>query len=213
MIVQKDTPHKIKRMDKNQKLWAPDVMAYHLADGYYDGTIGWEQNPQSGVSSHFVVAEDGRITQLVPLDMAAYTQGLKYNWENKSPMPSQARSELVRARAVNPNCYCISIEFAGFWKNCKGKITDEQIAAAVEIEHYCNAELMRMYGAGIPPDREHHIGHCEINPTGRPCCPGELFPYDEIMRRIKGQDKPVTPPKATFTRSEWDALFEAHKGV
>ncbi|MBE6906010.1 MAG: hypothetical protein E7476_07050 [Ruminococcaceae bacterium] len=197
MITQKTTPNQMERKDKDGKVWIPDVMVYHIADGTYTGTISWAQLSSSFVSSHFVIAKDGRITQLVPLHMAAYTQGLNYNSTGKTPMPIQSASRLVRVRAVNPNCYCISIEFEGFYadfysngvlqyQGCKGAITEEQITAAVEVEQYCNEQLKSIYGksAGIPADREHHMGHCEINPINRPHCPGELFPYDEILNRI-----------------------------
>lgn len=209
-IEQAQTQNKIIRLDKLGKNWIPDVMVYHIADGTYFGTIGWEQNPISQVSSHFVIGKEGEITQLVPLNMAAYTQGLNYDNTGKAPMVRQAKSLLVRQRGVNPNCYCISIEFAGFYnphKNsagivddpgCKGAITQAQIDAAIEVEHYCNDQLVKLYGAGagIPPDRAHHLGHCEINPINRPCCPGELFPYDEILAGITGN--PLQPPKGSY---------------
>lgn len=197
-ITQAQTPNKVIRLDKLGKTWIPDVMVYHIADGTYDGTVGWVQNAASGVSAHFVIGKGGEVTQLVPLNMAAYTQGLNYDNTNKAPMVKQAASALVRQRGVNPNCYCISIEFAGFYgafrndvgelldPGCRGAITQAQIDAAIEVEHYCNEQLIKIYGAGagIPPDRTYHLGHCEINPLFRPCCPGELFPYEEIMRGI-----------------------------
>ena len=209
MIAQKTTTNQVGRKDKTGKVWIPDVMVYHIADGTYAGTIAWEQLSTSYISSHFVIAKDGRITQLVPLHMAAYTQGLNYNSTGKTPMPSQSTSPLVRERAVNPNCYCISIEFEGFYADfyskgvlsysgCRGAITEEQIAAAVEVEQYCNEQLKTIYGksAGIPADRAHHMGHCEINPVNRPHCPGEMFPYDKILSRIASQ--PIQETKTIY---------------
>lgn len=46
----------------------------HIAQGSFDGTIAWQQNPAAQVSSHFVVAEDGRIAQMVDTDITAWTQ-------------------------------------------------------------------------------------------------------------------------------------------
>lgn len=40
-----------------------------------DGSISWLCNPQSKVSAHFVVGRDGRVTQLVPCDRAAWHAG------------------------------------------------------------------------------------------------------------------------------------------
>lgn len=39
----------------------------HRTYGGYDGAVSWLKNPQSGSSAHFVVAQDGRAVQLVPL--------------------------------------------------------------------------------------------------------------------------------------------------
>jgi hypothetical protein len=40
-------------------------LVVHIASGYFEGTISWQQNPAADVSSHFVVARDGRIAQCV----------------------------------------------------------------------------------------------------------------------------------------------------
>jgi hypothetical protein len=46
----------------------------HIAQGSYEGTIGWCKNPDSGVSCHFVVARDGRIAQVADTDITVWTQ-------------------------------------------------------------------------------------------------------------------------------------------
>jgi hypothetical protein len=55
----------------------------HIADGYYEGTIAWQKNPDADVSSQFVVAgprdsrfsvADGRAAQVVDTDIRAWTQ-------------------------------------------------------------------------------------------------------------------------------------------
>jgi len=55
----------------------------HIADGYYEGTIAWQRNDVSDVSSQFVVAgprdvprgvPDGRAGQVVDTDIRAWTQ-------------------------------------------------------------------------------------------------------------------------------------------
>lgn len=174
------SPHTWDRLDKNGKMWGvPDVFVMHIAEGSYYGTIAWEQNKSSEVSSHFVISKKGEVTQLVPIKKAAFTQALRYNWENKAPMVHQAKSKLICDREVNPNCYCVSVEFEGKYSECHGKITDAQLEAVVEVIKWCN-----QHGAQIPYDREHIIGHCDINPLYRPHCPGEEFPYDEIIRRL-----------------------------
>ncbi|MEU8158052.1 peptidoglycan recognition family protein [Micromonospora sp. NPDC048986] len=46
----------------------------HIAQGTYEGTISWQRNPSADVSSHFVVAKDGRIAQVVDTAERAWTQ-------------------------------------------------------------------------------------------------------------------------------------------
>lgn len=46
----------------------------HIAEGSYEGTISWQKNDASNVSSHFIVAKDGRVAQMVDTDQVAWTQ-------------------------------------------------------------------------------------------------------------------------------------------
>lgn len=149
------------------------------------------ENPASQTSSHFVLGKNGEITQLVPLNMAAWTQGVD---PNKDMKPTNA---YVKAhKGINPNLYCISIECEGKWSETKGKLTDKQLEAAAYLTSYIVEEVDRIYGVEIPVDREHMIGHCEINSVTRPHCPGELFPYDKIsMVNGKQPDTGAQPPQ------------------
>lgn len=52
----------------------PKGMVLHTAVGSFEGTISWQNNASSSVSSYFVVAKDGRIAQCVDLDNRAWTQ-------------------------------------------------------------------------------------------------------------------------------------------
>lgn len=185
-IKQMKSPHHCSRYGQK-----PCLIVWHIADGTYNGTVAWECNPNSGISSHFVLGENGEITQLVPLTEAAYTQGVV-----KKPT-----HPLVKMRTnVNPNLYCISIECAGYWSKTKGKLTEKQLQAAAELTKHIVAEVKRIYGVDIPIDRQHMIGHCEINTVTRSHCPGELFPYDELISLAKS-DKPVEKPTAAVKPS------------
>jgi hypothetical protein len=47
----------------------------HIAEGSYEGTISWQKNPSSDVSSHFVKGKaDGEEAQIVDTDTTAWTQ-------------------------------------------------------------------------------------------------------------------------------------------
>lgn len=50
-------------------------LVVHIAEGTYDGTEAWERNPVAEVSSHFVVARDGRVAQMVDTDDRSWCQG------------------------------------------------------------------------------------------------------------------------------------------
>ena len=54
------------------------------------------------------------------------------------------------------------------------------------------AEVKRIYKVDISIDREHMIGHCEINPVTRPHCPGEAFPYDALIAAARGEMEMAT---------------------
>lgn len=171
----------------NRGSYKPLYIVWHIAEGTYNGTVTWEQNPQSQTSSHFVLGKGGEVAQLVPLDMAAWTQGVV-----KSPTHAYVKAH----SGVNPNLYCISIECEGKWNETKGKLTDKQLAAAAELTRHIVSEVKRIYGTTISIDREHMIGHCEINTVTRPHCPGELFPYDELISLAKSDKPPEKPTVA-----------------
>jgi len=209
---QYQSPNISKRIDTNGKTWQPDVFVFHIAEGWYDGTIAWEMNKASGISSTFIIAKDGRIAQMVPLNMAPHTQGLNLR---STPMPTQSKKSIVRERKINPNPYCISVEFEGFYddfydkgklkeKGCKGAITDAQVEAAVQVICYCQAELPKFGYKPLILDREHFIGHCEISPFTRPHCPGGLFPYNRILEGVKAASV-TDEPKAWYRiRKAWN---------
>lgn len=49
-------------------------LVVHIAEGWYEGTIAWQRNPNANVSSHFIVSRAGEIAQMVDTDDAAWTQ-------------------------------------------------------------------------------------------------------------------------------------------
>lgn len=75
----------------------------HIAEGGYEGTISWCKNPASNVSSHFVVAADGRIAQLIDTDVTAWTQiagnGHWLSVENEGFTPNALTDAQVEANA------------------------------------------------------------------------------------------------------------------
>lgn len=78
-------------------------LVIHIAQGTFEGTISWCKNPTSGVSSHFVVALDGRIAQVVSVDVTAWTQrdgnGHWISVENEGYTPNALTAAQVDANA------------------------------------------------------------------------------------------------------------------
>ena len=169
-IIKSSTPNKSSRQG-----YKPELIVCHITDGAYNGAVSWLRNPASQVSAHFVVSQKGEITQLVDITEKAWCNG----------GISNPTSEIVKAYTekgdINPNLYTISIEHEGIWKNTKGALTTEQEKATTELIRWIISEVKRLYGTSIPADRKHIIGHCEINRTSRPNCPGRLFPFDRII--------------------------------
>lgn len=75
----------------------------HIAEGSYDGTIAWQRNPTANVSSHFIVAADGRVAQMVDTNDRAWTQiGGNGHWlsvENEGHTPNPLSPAQVDANA------------------------------------------------------------------------------------------------------------------
>lgn len=98
----------------------------HIAEGWYEGTIGWCKNPASDVSAHFVAGRAGQRAQLVDTDIEAWTQ-------------------------VSGNGHWLSVEFEGFslghrynpggWE----RLTDAQVEFAAQVL----ARAHRVYGVPL----------------------------------------------------------------
>jgi len=169
-IVQRNSPNKSGRQG-----WTPDVIVCHITEGGYSGAVSWLCNPDSGVSCHFVVSRKGEVSQLVPIQESSWCQGIS------TSAIKNAKSSIVRSRNVNPNRYCVGIEHEGMYKDCQGCLTDAQKNASGSLIRHIRNEVKRLYGVTIPLDRDHVIGHYEINPTGKPNCPGQNFPFSDVI--------------------------------
>lgn len=49
-------------------------LVVHIAEGYFEGTIAWQKNPDANVSSQFIGGRGGQRAQLVDTDIRAWTQ-------------------------------------------------------------------------------------------------------------------------------------------
>ena len=169
--------------------WKPDMIVCHITEGGYAGAVSWLCNTQSQASSHFVVAADGRIAQLVDLTNGSWCNGNSTD-PNSRLYYKNSLNSIVRSRATNANYYTYSIEHEGYsYKDRYGALTEAQYQATLWLCKYIISETKRLYGIDIPIDREHIIGHYEIDPVGKPNCPapnkGANFPFDRLIADLK----------------------------
>ena len=170
----------------------PNIIVCHVTEGYYNGAISWFQNTKAQASSHFIVGSNGQIAQMVSFANTAWCNGDMY-------LPT---SKIVKAKGSqeNPNLYSISIEHEGFsYKERYGALTEAQFQATL----YCCKEAikyMRSIGSDFTIDRDHIIGHYEINSVNKINCPapnGKNFPFDRLIKELQNWDNPPIPIGST----------------
>jgi N-acetylmuramoyl-L-alanine amidase len=156
----------------------PQIIVNHISEGSMSSMISWFTSPNNGVSSaHFGVSKKGEIYQFVAIEDAAWANGLTSGIEN-------ATAELVKQKGnyINPNWYSVSIEHEGIYKETKGALTSAQLEATKILHKYIIEYVKQKYGHTIRPSRKTIIGHYEIDKKQKPNCPGQLFPFDDIIR-------------------------------
>jgi N-acetylmuramoyl-L-alanine amidase len=119
--------------------------------------IAWLRNPESKVSCHYLVSEDGQILRMVPEEKRAWHAGRSY-WRGTQNLNSCS----IGIEIVNPGH-----EF-GYQP-----FPDQQIDALIPLV----ADIMKRHGI----TRGNVVGHSDIAPT-RKQDPGELFPWGRLAR-------------------------------
>ena len=140
----------------------PDCIVIHVAEASKAGVIADFTDPTYQKSSHFLVNQDGSITQFVSTANQAFGNGIVDN----------PTSELLLQRpGVNPNEWTVSIEHEGF---AVDDFTEAQYATTTRLVKYLHDKW------NIPLDSTHVIRHREIN--GEKPCPGIV----DVERIIRG---------------------------
>jgi N-acetyl-anhydromuramyl-L-alanine amidase AmpD len=135
-------------------------------------------------SANYVVDRDGTIYQFVDPDDAAWTHG-----DTNAPrtdLPWLAEQQASGNTDMNMSAIGIEIVNGGNGSNPGSQdpadfepYTPEQIAAVKQLTNY----LVQRYG--IPPTRDHLLGHSDINTVGK-SDPGPLFPWQEVITSAGG---------------------------
>ncbi len=141
----------------------PSMIIIHYT-GMKTGEAALERlcDPESEVSAHYVIEEDGRLFQLVDDGKRAWHAG-KSEWQGEVDINSCS----IGIELVNPGHEWGYREFP-----------EAQIAVLVEL---CR-DLVGKYD--VPLDRI--LGHSDIAP-GRKRDPGELFPWARLRDALDGR--------------------------
>lgn len=148
----------------------PDMIVLHytgMESG--PGAEAWLCNPESEVSSHYLVHEDGRIVQMVRESDRAWHAG-KSSWKGETDVNSHS----VGIEIVN------SGHFLGY-----PDFPEAQIAAVIAL---CRGICERH---AIVPERV--LAHSDVAP-GRKIDPGEKFPWTRLAEAGLGVRPPEPPP-------------------
>jgi N-acetylmuramoyl-L-alanine amidase len=135
-----------------------------------EGACRWLCDPNSQVSCHYLVDEDGRITQLAGEEMRAWHAGVSC-WEGESDINS--RSIGIEIHNPGPD-----IEYRDY--------SDRQMAAVIAL---CKDIVARH---AIAP--RYVLGHSDVAP-GRKIDPGEKFDWQLLHREGVGHWVPPAPLK------------------
>jgi len=143
----------------------PIAIVMHIAEGYLSGIDAWFNSPRNpGSSSQYAIGKNGEIHQYVREDDAAWANG---------PVNKPTWSLLIPG--VNPNLYTISIEHEGF--------TGEPWTEAMfQSDVWLIKGIIDWWD--IPPDRDHIIGHYQIDGVNRAHCPGTGLPWDRLLAEL-----------------------------
>jgi len=122
-----------------------------------ESAIRWLANPESRVSAHYVVTEDGQIVRMVDEGKRAWHAGLAW-WRGISDVNSAS----IGIEIVNPGHEWGYRDFP-----------EAQIEALIPLLH----DIMQRHGI----TRGNVVGHSDVAPA-RKLDPGELFPWGRLAR-------------------------------
>lgn len=166
----------------------PAMVIIHTCEGGYAGCWGWLKNSASGVSAHYVVNESGsEVTQLVRESAKAWHIAATYNSNLNAGVLSGKNGQ-------SSNNFTIGIEHGGFGSQASWS------AGLINTSAKLVCDITRSHN--IPRDRNHIVGHGQLQPYNR-TDPGPNWPWADYLDRIRNHcgtgtpPPPGTPPPAT----------------
>lgn len=166
-----DTPY-VDSPHRSAGSFTPEGIVLHFMAGTYNGSISWFQNPQSRVSAHFLVARDGRRTQMVPLP------------DPDGEGPRDGRYKAWHCKGGNGRY--IGIEHEG--NGTESDWTEEMLSASAEIAAYvCNVYGIPIQGPPAAPGERlwfTGIGGHDNVPDNDHTDPGSNFPWEYYLELV-----------------------------
>lgn len=170
----------------------------HITTGpHLDATLNTFQNPAEGVSAHFVVARDGRVIQMVPLDRAAFHAGGGL-WENQGGFNYHSigievdnagklseSGERVYARRGNLTIPPGRYQREKHWRDYYEKPWED----FPDIQLKTTFQLVKALERHFRPIQE-VLEHERISLLTR-TDPGPLFPMNRLRLEVLGRSEPV----------------------
>jgi N-acetyl-anhydromuramyl-L-alanine amidase AmpD len=156
--------------------YKPELIVVHISAGSLTSMTNWFSTPGSQASAHYGVGKDGSILQYVEESNKAWHAGRVNNPSFKLYKPG-----------INPNLYTIGIENEG---------QDLANATVEQMRSLC--ELIKDVAKrnNIPLDRDHIIGHFQIDAINRPYCPSKDHSVmDEIVTLLGAKEDTVEVPR------------------
>lgn len=139
----------------------------HQTAGQCPGSLNWLCNAAAKASAHYLIYRDGTVYQLVKDSDTAWHAG------------AVSKPSWTLYDDSNPNRYTIGIEHECYPAvGGDGNLTEQQYHATLELHR----QLIKNHG--ITVDRNHIIGHYQIDSVNRPNCPGSAFPWDRLIRDL-----------------------------
>ena len=167
---------------KTPQKW--DVIVNHIMEGYAPQTVNYIDRPGVAVSAHFIIGRKGEIWRQVDLKHGA--------WHAIKRQPS---AKVVAGRAAPPNLYTVGIEHEGMHRDTQGRLTAKQYAATLWVHKYVIERYELTFNEPFKIDRDHIIGHYEVDTVNRSKTdPGLEFPWEELLTDLVKWDKERKAP-------------------
>lgn len=176
---EKDYNYFSKNCYKGRKGNIPDIIVCHITKDYYKAIkILYDESKE--VSSHFIIGSNGEIKQIVSLYDSAWANGTTCN-SNSDLYYRFSTNDIVRNRKINANLYTFSIEHISL----DGSLTKKQYDATIKVFKKIIDFVKNEYNIDFKIDKNHIIGHKNVNPIVRSKDPGENYPFEKIIEDLK----------------------------